>query len=341
MKELRYRVMLALYLPILLYAFSTFELEEDVVAAKKVKPVLVGGQTTVVMGQEYTASAYLTATQLAKGGEVTLTAEGESITIENNQTLRIPTGRLLAEGEDKKEVSYEVQMGYGQLGDSSLTETLRGSFTVRRPELVARSVATRSLYRRTANEIRISVPGLEHRDLRLESSTGKSADGRHLRLSPAGDSVSVRAYLPDGAGEEVYLGTKQFVVTDPPRPQIKIRNATGEELTSGDNLSRRRPVVEVEVEPDREFAQRHPQDATYRVRAARVSIRRGLQASEVLGTFSVEDGGRLQLTKKLQNAASGDRILIQLQGVVRINHAGQAVPVDLSESFRSFSFVLS
>lgn len=31
-KQLRYRIMLALYLPILLYSFSTFDLTEDVVA---------------------------------------------------------------------------------------------------------------------------------------------------------------------------------------------------------------------------------------------------------------------------------------------------------------------
>jgi len=42
-KELRYQVMLALYLPILLYSFSTFDLDSDVVAFDA-EPVLIEGQ---------------------------------------------------------------------------------------------------------------------------------------------------------------------------------------------------------------------------------------------------------------------------------------------------------
>lgn len=41
-KELRYQVMLALYLPILLYSFSTFDLPDDTVAMEA-EPVLVEG----------------------------------------------------------------------------------------------------------------------------------------------------------------------------------------------------------------------------------------------------------------------------------------------------------
>lgn len=340
-KELRYQVMLALYLPILLYSFSTFDLKEQTVAAEKVSPVLVGGQQTVVLGQEYTASAYLTAVQLAKGGEVKLMSDDEKVHVENDENLRIPTGDLLSEGEDEKEVQYQVKMQYGQL-EGTATRTLNGSFTVRRPELVATSVTTTSLYRHTANEIRIDVPGLENREIQLETSTGNSVDGRQLHLSPSGDQVTVSAYLPLEDGERVYLGEREFSVIDPPRPQVRVLDANGEELTSGDNLSLRRPVLNFEVEPDREFAQSYPKDANYRVRSARVSIRRGLQASEEIGTFSLEgEDSQLQLVRELRDASSEDRIIIQLQEVVRINHAGQEIPVDLNESNLSYSFILS
>lgn len=341
LKELRYQVMLALYLPILLYSFSTFDLKEQTVAAEKVSPVLVGGQQTVVLGQEYTASAYLTAVQLAKGGEVTLTSQDEMVQVENDEDLRIPTGGLLPEGEDEREIEYEVEMEYGQL-EGTATRTLTGSFKVRRPELVATSVTTTSLYRNTANEIRIDVPGLENREIQLESSTGGTVDGRQLQLSPSGENVTVRAYLPTQDGERVYLGEREFSVIDPPRPQIRVLDASGEELTSGDNISMRRPVLNFEVEPDREFAQSYPRDANYRVRNARVSIRRGLQASEEIGTFSLDgEDSQLQLVRELRDASSEDRIIIQLQDVVRINHAGQEIPVDLNESNLSYSFILS
>ena len=135
-KELRYQVMLALYLPILLYSFSTFDLSEQSVAAEKVEPVLVGGQQTVVLGQEYNANAYLKAAQLAKGGEITLRTDDQKVTVQGNENIIVPTAKLLSEGEDQKEVQYNVQMQYDQL-EGQASQTLSGSFTVRRPELVA------------------------------------------------------------------------------------------------------------------------------------------------------------------------------------------------------------
>jgi hypothetical protein len=344
-KELRYQVMLALYLPILLYSFSTFDLSEQSVAAKKVEPVLVGGQQTVVLGQEYNANAYLKAAQLAKGGQITLRTDDQKVTVQGNEGIIVPTAKLLSEGEEQKEVEYSVQMQYDQL-EGQATQTLTGSFTVRRPELVATSVATTSLYRRTRNQIRIDVPGLENRPLELEASSGAQVDGRQLTLSPSSDNVTVRAYLPpEGEGERVLLGQKQFAVIDPPRPQVQVLNAQGEQISNGESISRRRPGLQFRVEADAEFAKTYPQDANYRVRSARVSIRKGLQATQEIGTFEL--GQDANLTRALinglnqVNAQPKDRIIIQLQDVVRINHAGQAIPVDLNDSSLSYSFILA
>jgi hypothetical protein len=344
-KELRYQVMLALYLPILLYSFSTFDLKEKSVAAEKVEPVLVGGQKTVVLGQEYTANAYLKAAQLAKGGEITLRTDDQKVTVEGNENIIVPTAELLSEGEDEKTVEYSVQMEYDQL-EGTASQTLSGTFTVRRPELVATSVATKSLYRRTKNQIRIDVPGLENRPLQLESSSGGRVDGRQLTLSPSSNNVTVRAYLPsEDGGESVYLGKKEFAVIDPPRPQLKVRDAQGKQISNGDPLPRARPVLEFQVEADPEFAKSYPQDANYRVRRAKVSIRKGLKASQEIGTFDLGQGATLKgaLIRGLNKvgARPKDRLIIQLQDVVRINHAGEAIPVSLNESSLAYSFILS
>jgi len=343
-KQLRYRVMLALYLPILLYSFSTFDLKEKSVAAEKVQPILVGGEQTVVLGQEYTANAYLKAAQLAKGGQIRLKTEDEKVTVEGNENIKVATANLLSEGEDTKEVKYSVTMEYDQLKGTA-SQTLNGSFTVRRPQLVANSVSATSLYRRTRNQIRISVPGLEGRPLQLESSAGGSVEGRQLTVSPSSDDVTVRAYLPKEDGDPVYLGEKEFGVIDPPRPQVNVLDAQGEQLTNGDNLPRARPVLEFEVEADPEFAKSYPQDATYRVRRAKVSIRKGLKASQEIGTFELGEDASLQKEMILGldevGARPKDRLLIQLQDVVRINHAGEAIPVNLNNSSLSYSFTLS
>ena len=343
-KQLRYRVMLALYLPILLYSFSTFDLKEQSVAAEKVTPILVGGEQTVVLGQDYTANAYLKAAQLAKGGQIRLKTEDGKVTVDGNENIKIATADLLSEGEDQKEVKYSVTMEYDQLKGTA-SQTLTGSFTVRRPELVAKSVATNSLYRKTRNQIRIDVPGLEGRTLQLESSAGGSVSGRQLTVSPSSNNITVRAYLPKQDGDPVYLGKKEFAVIDPPRPQLQVLDAQGEQISNGDNLPRRRPVLQFQVEADREFAKSYPQDANYRVRRAKVSIRKGLKASQEIGTFELGDGSSLrgELIRGLDDvgARPKDRLIIQLQDVVRINHAGEAIPVNLNESSLSYSFILS
>jgi hypothetical protein len=346
-KQLRYRVMLALYLPILLYSFSTFDLKEETVLVKEVKPVLSGGQQTVVLGQEYTANAYLKASKLSKGGEIKLSTDDKKVTVEGNENIRIATAKLLAEGEDKKEVTYEANIRYDRAKGGPTTETLKGSFTVRRPELVATSVATKSLYRRTRNQIRIDVPGLEGRPLQLRTSGGGSVDGRQLTLSPSSNNVTVSAFLPSENDDEepVLLGKKQFAVIDPPRPQLQVLDANGKKIANGESLPRARPVIQFKVEPDAEFAKSYPQDANYRVRSAKVSIRKGLKASQEIGTFDLGSNSTLKgsLIRGLNKvgAQPKDRLIIQLQDVVRINHAGQAIPVELGDSSLSYSFILA
>jgi len=332
--------MLALYLPILLYAFSTFDLSDESVAAQEVSPVLVEGPETVVLGQDYDARAYLTATELAEGGEIQLRTDDSSVQITDGSQLRVPSASLLNEGEDETTVGYDVTMEYSAIGDTSFTQVLRDSFTVRRPEIVATRATAQSLYRRTQNQIRIEVPGLENKPLRLEAN-GESVSGREISLSPSGGTVSVDAYLV-GDGSDTFLGTKEFATIRPPVPSIEVRDARGESLTSGGTIPRGRPIIQFEAIPDREFERSFPQDASYQIRRARVSIKKGIRASEAIGTFPLEDG-RLNLARPLQqiDARAEDQVIIELQDVVRINHAGEAIPVDLSDASVSYSLTLS
>ena len=69
-------------------------------------------------------------------------------------------------------------------------------------------------------------------------------------------------------------------------------------------------------------------------------IRRGLTASERLGTYNLS-GGRLPAIRALASARPGDRIIVQLNNVYRLNYAGTSVGVSLNEGSRTFSFTIS
>ena len=334
LKELRYNIMLALYFPILLYAFSTFDISENTYAIGDLQPVVVG-EEIVVLGQPFEGRAFL-AVAGGQGqqllGDSTLTAQGDSLFL-------MPTAALLADDEDEKEIAYTGRFQFGQLGGAVSEIPVSGSFRVRRPEIVATSEATQTLYRQCLNTIRIEVPGLEDRSLRLTSG-GAGTVGRTMALSPSGDGAKIDVYLVDEADGDIYLGSKRFVAIDPPRPEIRVRNA-GREVRNGDNLPKRRAMLDFELAPDEEFRRRYPRDARYRVTRATVYLRKGLTASQEIGTFALDGGRTLVLTRVLRDAQPGDRLLIRLDGVVRINHAGRAVSVPFSEASRTFGFTIS
>lgn len=332
LKDLRYNIMLALYFPILLYAFSTFDLDDDVFVVDELEPVVVAPEM-VVLGEPFEAHALLA---VREGGGQRLAPEG-MLTAEGNDLLRMPTAELLAADEHEAEVPYSASITFPTVSGGTATMPVSGSFKVRRPEIVAQAEATAALYRHVRNQIRIDVPGLEERELRLQVG-GQDVAGRSVTVSPANDEVNVRVSLVEGE-DEIYLGAKSFSVIDPPRPELRVTSA-GREVRSGDNLPRARAMLAFEVVPDEQFRSRFPQDARYAVSRARVHLNQGMSASREVGTFPL-DGGQLVLTSALRDARPGDRVTIVLEGISRINHAGQAIPVPFQRGSLTFAFTLS
>lgn len=336
LKDLRYNVMLALYFPILLYAFSTFDLNENSYVVEDVQPVVVGEQT-VVLGQPFEAKAFLA---VANGEGQSLQSTSDSaLQVIGDSLFRMETASLLAEGESEKTVSYSGRFAYNEIGGGTSEVPVEGNFTVRRPEIVAQSEAMTALYRRSLNRLRFDVPGLEDRRLRLDAG-GNRVTGRTLTLSPSGDGATVRVYLAgeDGA-DDIYLGSKSFTAINPPRPEIRVLNA-GREVRNGDNIPRARALLQFQVQADEQFRSRYPQDARYAVGNATVYLRQGLTASRRVGSFPV-NGGRLVLTRALRDARPGDRVTVVLSGISRINHAGQAIGVPFNRGSLTFGFTLS
>ncbi|NNE35651.1 MAG: hypothetical protein HKN13_10460, partial [Rhodothermales bacterium] len=200
-KELRYYVMLALYFPILLYAFSTFDLNEETFVVESFEPVVVGS-SQVVLGQKFQGRAFL-AVGGGQGqqliGDGALESLGDSL-------FSMSTGDLLSAGETEKEIDYSGAFQFTQVGGEVATIPVEGRFTVRRPDIVAMSEATQTLYRLCRNTVRIEVPGLEDRPLKL--AVGKSrVEGRRITVSPTGGTIDVNVFVEEG-DKDVFLGKK-------------------------------------------------------------------------------------------------------------------------------------
>ena len=196
------------------------------------------------------------------------------------------------------------------------------------------------LYRHTRNDLTVTVPLISTDSLVLTDGN-TTVSGPNIILVPDGDSVSLsaRALMPDGS--QMRLRTRTRPVFDPPPPFIEVLSSSGRNLVSGDAVSKARPVLDFIVTPNREYARAYPSDARYRIQRARVSVRTGTATAVTMGTFNLSGGSSLKLVRQLRSATPGDQLLIELEGIIRINTNGAAIPIALPESMRSFAFVLS
>ena len=197
-----------------------------------------------------------------------------------------------------------------------------------------------TMYRASNNEVTVRIPFVSLDSLVLETN-GQTVAGPEITVAPTGDDVTISAYKLAADSSRTLLRTRTLPVIDPPRPEIRLSDSQGRQLISGDTFSKSRPVLEVRVDADRTFATTYPSDARYRFQRALVSVRSGAGVEEVLGTFSLSNGSTLSLTREIGDAQTGDLLIVEFQDILRINAAGQALPVSLRETTRTFAFVLS
>src|SRR5690606_32966643 len=116
----------------------------------------------------------------------------------------MPTGGILNADENEKRVEYNGTFRFTQIGGEEAELPVSGAFTVRRPDIVAMSESMQALYRASRNEVRIEVPGLEDRQLKLQVGR-TSIEGRSVTLSPSGEREVVRVFLENEGEGDVYL----------------------------------------------------------------------------------------------------------------------------------------
>lgn len=343
--------MLALYLPILLYAFSTFDIDSSTPFFRDIESLIVG-QENVILGQKHQAGAYLAAAPT----EYEIRIDDERFSVEEiedsngitRSVITANTANLLEEGQDRAEIEYTATLIYQNVEEQEVEEEVQGSFVVNRPQVLAQTVAADALYSNVRNEVRIQVPGLENEPLRLEAQ-GQSTEGtdRTLTLSPSGnqESIEVFAYLIQDEGENVALGSQSFGIINPPNPSVSIARAGGPTLEAGESLQGT-GRVEFDVEPDPQFESRYSDDANYFVDNVEVSYREGIGFRDFNDNeYTLNPStGVLDMTNGLNNRgiSPGTDIRIRITGMYRRNHAGQQIrnEIDLSRLTSSFNIRL-
>lgn len=319
---MRLNIMTALYLPILGYAMSTFDLNPDalVLSGDNLQAYAVPTERSVPVGQQFTADIMYqikpTEAQLAAMAEEAAKTGGkddkshkkgifepdviidESVSPQGmyydsvKKMIVFNTADIFkGEKEDvrQKEVTFKAKIVGKSAAGQSYYREVEEKFSVFKPVVEVQSNAVPRLLAECENSLRFNVPGIDPNTLVLtDKSTGMVIEGNSITWSPRGDTTTITVSRKVG-DESQFIDTKGFKITPPPFPQVYMqqvdRSNSKTILNPSSKVSLRDDFVLV-IKPDPQFLSDFPQDARYVPGGMKVSIaRQGLapQQGELSG----------------------------------------------------------
>lgn len=360
--RLRLNIMTALYLPILLYAMSTFDLDEDalVLNSDNLKPHVIASSNTLAVGDSYEASLMFTLQNDIQGGSSNDIFEPKIQIDYNNspselrwdstrETLVMDTESLF-DSVDPDTLTKNINFSGTIIGKTandikndnppSYIEDFEGSFTIFRPVIQVQSNAEPKLLSNCLNALSFNVTGVNSSELYVrEKFTNSTFEGNSITYSPTTDTSAIQIYRQLPSGKENLLGEKGFKVVAPPNPVVFVRKENSNTiLQPGEDIGLFE-TYEVVIKANESFANEYPEDARYALDRVTVEInRRGLapeiaefsreeleydDRNEAIGEFIY----KFTILDKIANP-SGTGVSIFVDNLARINYEGNRFAID-------------
>ncbi len=206
-------------------------------------------------------------------------------------------------------------------GGGDTTFVVNEEYIVAKPVIQVQSASVQALYVNCGNELKIQVPALG-----ADYSPSFSASGAQIiQGAQKGDvtvvptSVTPVSINVSSGGNAI--GTEKFNVRPVPKPEVKAF-ANGREMDVKRGIDAPYPgTIEMRAMADEGFRNFLPKDARFQVSTFEVFLVRGRKpVGSVRG-----DNGRASIGGLASQARPGDRILIEIKGVKRMNFKGQVL----------------
>ncbi|AXJ02254.1 hypothetical protein CYPRO_3017 [Cyclonatronum proteinivorum] len=356
--RLRLYFMTAIYLPILLYAMSTYQLESGalVIDRDDISPVAIPESRLLFAGDEFSADIFFQPLDSGINGNAlnTLANPGVEI-IEGPEGLvydagarkfRFDTSQLF-EGVSPEinevEVSFRANIFIESIVDNEVeAREVERTFVVRRPTVNIFSNTPQRLVSNAENDLSFLIEGVSASEIELrESSRGLRVQGNRIRWSPAGSETNISVYRLSESGEPRLIDVRNFEVVPPPPPRVFMRRHLTEEILSpGDVVNINDDQIEIVVQPDPAFLQDYPNDARYALDIMRISSYQQGRPPQTITVNAADlprDNRRNQATRQfiygpfrlsqLDSSIRGNEVRFEIQGVNRINFEGVTEPV--------------
>ncbi|TPE45405.1 type IX secretion system motor protein PorM/GldM [Pontibacter mangrovi] len=294
----------------------------DIIKFEKIFAMARAESKTVAAGTKYSADMFIA----ASSDNITpkMSFQGKPVKVENGMgkvEFVASASDYDADGNSKK--TWTGQVTINQNGKDT-TFTVTEEYVVAKPVIQVQSASVQALYFQCANELNIQVPALGAvYDPSFSASGGSAIKGSkkgEVTIIPNSTEVTINVSSGGNA-----IGSEKFKVRPIPKPEIVA-------LVNGKPIDVKRGVpaqsfraVEIQAVADEGFKQLLPNEARYRVTKWKAYLVRNNQPVDQ-GEFN---GPTANLTSFAAKANKGDRVVIEILDVKRLNYKGNAVDVNV------------
>jgi len=291
--------------------------------------VMVRPKSNVVAaGTTYEADLFIAAS--STGMTPKMMVNGKPVPVEGGMgKIKFPASATKYDKDNRAEQKFKATIKIDQ-GANSETYEETFSYFVTKPVIQVQSQAMQALYLNCANDLQVNVPALGTSYNPSFSASGGTA--------VAGAKTGQVTVIPKAAKVDLTvssngykIGTESFRVKPIPKPDIEVFGPGNKpiNLKQGEAANRLRSIT-VRAIPDEDFASVLPKEARYRVTDAEIILARG---SRPVGKAQYNaSNGTANLNSVISKAKPGDRIVVDVKKVQRMNSRGEREDVRLGAS---------
>lgn len=296
----------------------------------KLSPIVRPRSNIVAAGTKYEADLLLTAH--SSGVKPEMIVDGKPIPVKDGMgriEFTASPGDYNKDGLARKTFKAAIKLRLPGNQSSVLTEEIE--YFVAKPVIQVQSAAVQALYMNCGNELNVQVPslGTQYNPRFTASGAEVVAPGGKkglVTLVPNKAKVVLNVY-----NENNLLGKQEFGVRGIPKPEIVI-TSRGKIVNMKEGVPAPGPRhLKAVAVPDESFKTFLPKDARYRVANWEVTLARG---SRAIKKFDV-NGDQISLQEFAVNAQPGDRIVIEVKRVERLNFLDKVEPVNIGSVIHS------
>lgn len=279
----------------------------------------------VAAGAKYKADLFVSASSSAENPDMMV--NGKPIPVESGkgQVEFVATpGDYDNEGLAKK--TYDAAI---KLKDSVYSKKIE--YFVAKPVIQVQSAALSALYLNCGNELNVQVPALGNSYNPSFSASGASTyEGSQKGLvTVVPNAPKVKLNVTSNGNS---IGSVDFSVKRIPKPSIEVYNGSKKVNEKQGEMASRFRVIRIQAEAEENFKKLLPKDARYRVSRWTITLARGPRP---VGAPIRATSETVNLSNIMNQAKSGDRLVIEVNQVQRMNFRGKVEEVNIGSFTKS------